>query len=112
MAAMTNNYSDTISIQEDLFNKATELTSELDSLLMAATKVSLKLLVDVRGQRVLFGEAGKDFFNFLFSIMSLPVGTVVRLLNKEGVVGSLGNLYERLLNKEGMWVPLETFMKS
>ncbi|XVE69085.1 hypothetical protein DITRI_Ditri09bG0121800 [Diplodiscus trichospermus] len=61
---------------------------------MAATK--LKLLVDVRGQRVLFAEAGKDFVDFLFNIMSLPVGTVVRLLNKEGMVGSLGSLYESI----------------
>ncbi|XVE69067.1 hypothetical protein DITRI_Ditri09bG0119800 [Diplodiscus trichospermus] len=63
---------------------------------MAATKVSLKLLVDVRGQRVLFAEAGKDFVDFLFSIMSLPLGTVVRLLNKEGMLGSLGSLYESI----------------
>ncbi|XVF83534.1 hypothetical protein PTKIN_Ptkin16aG0496700 [Pterospermum kingtungense] len=63
---------------------------------MVATRVSLKLLVDVRGRRVLFGEAGKDFVDFLFSIMSLPVGTVVRLLNKEGMVGSLGTLYESI----------------
>lgn len=47
----------------------------------------------MRGQRVLFAEAGKDFVDFLFNIMSLPVGTVVSLLNKEGMVGSLGNLY-------------------
>ncbi|XVE69066.1 hypothetical protein DITRI_Ditri09bG0119700 [Diplodiscus trichospermus] len=63
---------------------------------MAATEVSLKLLVDVRGQRVLFAEAGKDFVDFLFNIMSLPLGTVVRLLNKEGMVGSLGSLYESI----------------
>ncbi|XWS07821.1 hypothetical protein CRYUN_Cryun41cG0024500 [Craigia yunnanensis] len=63
---------------------------------MAATKVSLKLLVDARGQRVLFAEAGKDFVDFLFNIMSLSVGTVVRLLNKEGMVCSLGKLYESI----------------
>ena len=63
---------------------------------MAATKVSLKLLVDVRGQRVLFVEAGKDYVDFLFNIMYLPVGTVVRLLNKEDMAGSLGSLYESI----------------
>ncbi|KAK6234141.1 hypothetical protein QUC31_006547 [Theobroma cacao] len=62
----------------------------------ATTEVSLKLLVDVRGERVLFAEAGKDFVDFLFNIMSLPVGTVVRLLNKEGMVCSLGKLYESI----------------
>ncbi|XP_022748205.1 uncharacterized protein LOC111297882 [Durio zibethinus] len=63
---------------------------------MAATQMSLKLLVDVGGQRVLFAEAVKDFVDFLFNIMSLPVGTIVRLLNKEGMVGSLGNLYQSI----------------
>ncbi|XVE69086.1 hypothetical protein DITRI_Ditri09bG0121900 [Diplodiscus trichospermus] len=62
---------------------------------MAPTTVSLKLLVDSTSQRVLFAEAGKDFVYFLFNIMPLPVGTVVRLLDKEGMVGSLGGLYEK-----------------
>ncbi|XWS07822.1 hypothetical protein CRYUN_Cryun41cG0024600 [Craigia yunnanensis] len=95
-ARRVDNSSDTISIPEDLFTEATEVSSELDSLSMAATKLSLKLLVDVRGQRVLFAEAGKDFVDFLFNIMSLPVGTVVRFLNKEVMVGSLGKLYESI----------------
>ncbi|KAG8498941.1 hypothetical protein CXB51_005368 [Gossypium anomalum] len=61
-----------------------------------AGKVTLKLLVDMKGQRVLFSEAGKDFVGFLFNIMSLPIGAFVRLLIKEGMVGSLGNIYERI----------------
>ncbi|XVE69068.1 hypothetical protein DITRI_Ditri09bG0119900 [Diplodiscus trichospermus] len=74
-------------------DELSELSSKLESLSIEATKVSLKLLVDVKGQRVLFAEAGKDFVDFLFNIMSLPVGTVVRLLNKKGMVGSLGSIY-------------------
>jgi hypothetical protein len=40
---------------------------------MAATKVSLKLVVDKKNQRVLFAEADKEFVDFLLSIFSLPV---------------------------------------
>ncbi|XVE99480.1 hypothetical protein REPUB_Repub03eG0201900 [Reevesia pubescens] len=65
---------------------------------MASTTVSLKLLVDSISQRVLFAEAGKDFVDFLFNILSLPVGTVIRLLTKQGMVGCLGNLYESVEN--------------
>ncbi|KAL6202530.1 hypothetical protein ACLB2K_026238 [Fragaria x ananassa] len=43
---------------------------------------------------VLFAEAGKDFLDFLFTLLSLPVGTVIRLLSKDGMVGSFGKLYE------------------
>ncbi|XWS66055.1 hypothetical protein CRYUN_Cryun05aG0167700 [Craigia yunnanensis] len=63
---------------------------------MAATTVSLKLRIDPKSQRVLFAEAGKDFVDFLFNILSLPVGTVIRLLNKQGMVGCLGNLYDSI----------------
>ncbi|GMI87081.1 hypothetical protein like AT5G01150 [Hibiscus trionum] len=63
-----------------------------------AATVSLKLLVDTKGQRVLYAEAGKDFVDFLFNILLLPVGTVIRLLTKEAMVGSLGNLYRSVEN--------------
>ncbi|XP_074289600.1 uncharacterized protein LOC141614754 [Silene latifolia] len=65
---------------------------------MADTKVrlSVKLLVDKQTKRVLFAEAGKDFVDFLFHIMSLPVGTVVKLLNANNMVGSLGSLYKSI----------------
>nr|XP_011459331.1 PREDICTED: uncharacterized protein LOC101304071 [Fragaria vesca subsp. vesca] len=63
---------------------------------MANSKVSLKLLIDSKRQKVLFAEAGKDFVDFLFTLLSLPVGTVIRLLSKDacGMVGSFGKLYE------------------
>ncbi|GAV77072.1 DUF674 domain-containing protein, partial [Cephalotus follicularis] len=63
---------------------------------MASTNICLKLLIDSKGSRVLFAEAGKDFVDFLFNLLSLPVGTVIRLLTKEGMVGCLGNLYDSI----------------
>ncbi|KAF2321306.1 hypothetical protein GH714_038563 [Hevea brasiliensis] len=61
-------------------------------------KVSLKLLIDKKANKVLFAEAGKDFVDFLFILLSLPVGTVIRLLKKPAMVGCIGNLYESLEN--------------
>ncbi|MBA0870688.1 hypothetical protein Goshw_015975 [Gossypium schwendimanii] len=63
-----------------------------------ATTVSLKLLIDTKGKRVLCAEAGKDFVDFLFNVLLLPVGTVIRLLAKEGMVGCLANLYKSVEN--------------
>ncbi|XP_058182416.1 uncharacterized protein LOC131300535 [Rhododendron vialii] len=60
--------------------------------------ITLKLLVDTKNNRVLFAEAGKDFVNFLFTLLSLPVSTVVRLLTARNMVGSLGNLYDSVEN--------------
>lgn len=60
--------------------------------------MSLKLLVDKRNQTVLFAEAEKDFVNFLFHCLALPVGTIMSLLTKAGTVGGIGNLYGSVEN--------------
>ncbi|TXG49674.1 hypothetical protein EZV62_025549 [Acer yangbiense] len=65
---------------------------------MAASKVKLKLLIDTNSNKVLFAEAGKDFVDFLFYLLSLPISTVVRLLKKKGEVGCLSDLYDSLEN--------------
>ncbi|XP_048140269.1 uncharacterized protein LOC125316300 [Rhodamnia argentea] len=60
---------------------------------MGIGKVSLKLVIDRSKRTVLFAEAGKDFVDFLFHILALPVGQLIHLLMETGVMGSLGNLY-------------------
>ncbi|XP_057426597.1 uncharacterized protein LOC130720031 [Lotus japonicus] len=64
----------------------------------SSTKVTMKLLVDTKNQKVLFAEASKPVIDFLFNLLCLPVGTVVRLLTKDDMVGSLGNLYKSVEN--------------
>ncbi|KAM3374709.1 hypothetical protein P3S68_013423 [Capsicum galapagoense] len=58
------------------------------------TKLSMKLLIDTNAGKLLFAEAEKDCVDFLFQILSLPAGTVIRLLKEKGMCGSLPNLYE------------------
>ncbi|PNY12303.1 hypothetical protein L195_g008930 [Trifolium pratense] len=62
------------------------------------SKVSLKLLIDTKNDKVLFAEASKAVIDFLFNLLCLPIGTVVKLLTTNGMVGSLGNLYESVEN--------------
>ena len=57
---------------------------------------SLKLLIDPNKNRVVYAEADKDFVDFLFSLMSLPIGTVTSLLSPQEMAGSLGNVYQSL----------------
>ncbi|PWA84187.1 hypothetical protein CTI12_AA161430 [Artemisia annua] len=63
-----------------------------------SAKVTLKLLIDTKSKKVLFAEANKEFVDFLFHILSLPVGTVIKLLRKNSMVGALGNLYDSIEN--------------
>ncbi|KAK0592636.1 hypothetical protein LWI29_022619 [Acer saccharum] len=65
---------------------------------MAASQVKLKLLIDTNSKNVLFAEAGKDFVDFLFYLLSLPIATVTKLLKKKGDVGCLTDLYKSLEN--------------
>ncbi|WCJ19526.1 hypothetical protein M5689_001812 [Euphorbia peplus] len=61
-----------------------------------SSNVKLKLLIDKKNQKVLFAEASKDFVDFLFSLMSLPLGKCVNLLTKNKMVGCIGNLYDSI----------------
>uniref|UniRef100_A0ACD5VFD7 Uncharacterized protein n=1 Tax=Avena sativa TaxID=4498 RepID=A0ACD5VFD7_AVESA len=64
----------------------------------------MKLLVDTQAQRVLFAEASKDVVDFLFSLLALPVGTAVKLLGKESMVGCVGSLYSSVEKLDGTYV--------
>ncbi|KAJ0524564.1 hypothetical protein HanHA300_Chr09g0301911 [Helianthus annuus] len=64
-------------------------------------KISIKVIIDKVKRRVVYAEADHTFVDILFSFMTLPLGTIVRLLGKlddkkyEGF-GSLKNLYQSL----------------
>ncbi|RHN46228.1 hypothetical protein MtrunA17_Chr7g0239921 [Medicago truncatula] len=78
-------------------------------LTMAATTtqteehVSLKLLLSEKGDKVLFAEAGKDFVDVLCSFLTMPLGTIARLVEKESsigpvTVGCLNSLYRSVVD--------------
>lgn len=79
---------------------------------MAPSKVSVKLLIDTKGRKVLFAEAGKDFVDFLFYLLSLPLGSVVKLLREESMCGCLSNLYESIENLNEAYVQENQHKKS
>ncbi|KAL1295646.1 hypothetical protein HN51_056501 [Arachis hypogaea] len=62
------------------------------------SNLSLKLLLDSKNKKVLFAEASKEVVDFLFTLLQLPLATVIKLLTKEAVVGCLGNLYSSVEN--------------
>lgn len=64
----------------------------------ASTKLTMKLLIDSKREKVLFAEASKEIIDFLLNLLCLPLSAVIRLLNKDGMVGSIGNLYQSVEN--------------
>ncbi|XP_058741711.1 uncharacterized protein LOC131614099 [Vicia villosa] len=75
--------------------------------------VSLKLLVNKDTNKVLFAEAGKDFVDVLFSFLTLPLGTIARLVEKKSSmgpvsVGCLNKLYGSLREFDKEYTIMET----
>ncbi|KAL1834477.1 hypothetical protein ACET3Z_004128 [Daucus carota] len=78
---------------------------------MATSKVhiTLKVVFHKQEQRVLFAEASSDFVDILFSFLTLPMGTIVRLLSKHPKtsrppgIGSLNNLYRSIANLDAKY---------
>ncbi|KAA8536578.1 hypothetical protein F0562_029056 [Nyssa sinensis] len=63
----------------------------------ASQSITLKVLVEQENSRVVFVEATKDFVDILFSFMTMPIGTIIRLTREhlsEGEMSCLKNLYE------------------
>ncbi|KAF9618776.1 hypothetical protein IFM89_002644 [Coptis chinensis] len=62
---------------------------------MAENKtIILKLLVDKKKNKVVFAEVDKDFVDVLFSFLTIPIGTIVRLAKKQSKLGCMDALYK------------------
>ncbi|WCJ19528.1 hypothetical protein M5689_001814 [Euphorbia peplus] len=70
----------------------------------SSCNMKLKLFLDKKSSKVLFAEASKDFVDFLFSLMSLPLGQVVNLLTKDQMVGSISNLFGSIKSLDETYV--------
>ncbi|QCD86879.1 hypothetical protein DEO72_LG3g1408 [Vigna unguiculata] len=57
-------------------------------------------------EKLLFAEASKAVVDFLLNLLCLPIATVIRILNKNRMVGSIANLYQSVENLD------ETYMQT
>ncbi|MED6167322.1 hypothetical protein PIB30_001746 [Stylosanthes scabra] len=69
-------------------------------------KIPLKVFIDKQHNKVVAVESTKDFVDTLFSFLSLPLSTIIRLLTKQqhqhqqplSILGSITNLYQSVQN--------------
>jgi hypothetical protein len=73
-------------------------------------QVPLTVLVNKQKSEVVYAEAGKDFVDVLLSFLTLPLGTIARLVAKESNIeavqfGSISSLYQSVsdLGEEYLW---------
>ncbi|XAR68865.1 hypothetical protein NMG60_11000269 [Bertholletia excelsa] len=75
--------------------------------------ISVSIMVDEQKNRVIWAEAGNDFVDALFSFLTLPMGTIIRLLRDlrqqstlpATDLGCLSNLYRSVetLGSDHLW---------
>ncbi|KAF8662964.1 hypothetical protein HU200_055550 [Digitaria exilis] len=71
---------------------------------MATCELSLKLLIDTKSQKVCFAEAGNDVVEFLSTLLCLPLSTIINLLTKERMVGSIENVLDSVRELDAKYV--------
>ncbi|KAL6326677.1 hypothetical protein AAG906_010851 [Vitis piasezkii] len=59
-------------------------------------KMNLKLLINKKDDKVVFAEAENDFIDFLFNLLTLPIGTIVSFLPKENCLRDLHESINKL----------------
>ncbi|XAR68866.1 hypothetical protein NMG60_11000270 [Bertholletia excelsa] len=79
----------------------------------ADATISVRIMVDEQKNRVICAEAGNDFVDALFSFLTLPMGTIIRLLRDlrqqstlpAADLGCLSNLYRSVetLGSDHLW---------
>ncbi|KAL0918146.1 hypothetical protein M5K25_010137 [Dendrobium thyrsiflorum] len=62
------------------------------------SKAILELIIDPENSKVICASAQKGFIDFIFSLLKLPLGTVIKLFSPQSKIGSLGNLYQSIKN--------------
>ncbi|VVB12884.1 unnamed protein product [Arabis nemorensis] len=63
-------------------------------------KFTLRLIVDEEKKKVVLAEACRDFVDVLFSLLTLPMGTIIRLLkiHRKSEIGCFTNLYKSVVD--------------
>ncbi|MCI24475.1 DUF674 family protein [Trifolium medium] len=69
----------------------------------------MRVLVDNERNKFVYAEAGKDFVDAIFSFLTLPLGTIARLVAKESNVeavrfGSISSLYQSVANLDQQYL--------
>ncbi|XP_058734562.1 uncharacterized protein LOC131606331 [Vicia villosa] len=66
-------------------------------------KMDVKLVRSKSQKKIIFAETGKNFVDFIFSFLAIPLGSIVKLLDGNSFVGCIDNLYKSVENLDSSW---------
>ena len=81
--------------------------SEPNTNTKSSKTITLNLLVDNSSIKVVYAEARKEFVDFLFGLLQIPLGSIMGLLWNHGMAsgsGSLSKVYESIQNLDPCYV--------
>jgi hypothetical protein len=64
----------------------------------SSSKINFKVVQSKSQKKMIIAEANGDFVNFIFSILTMPLGSIVKLLDGNSFAGCVGNLYKSVEN--------------
>ncbi|XP_061336653.1 uncharacterized protein LOC133283755 [Gastrolobium bilobum] len=67
------------------------------------SKMDVKLVRSKSQQKIIFAEAKEDFVDFMFSFLTIPLGSIVKLLGCHSFVGCIDNLYKSVETLDSSW---------
>ncbi|CAI8600963.1 unnamed protein product [Vicia faba] len=61
-------------------------------------KMDVKLVRSKSQKKIIFAETGENFVDFIFSFLTIPLGSIVKLLDGNSFIGSVDSLYKSVEN--------------
>ncbi|KAF6160959.1 hypothetical protein GIB67_007600 [Kingdonia uniflora] len=80
--------------------KGYEMKAQTEEKINSDAKITVKITIRKSNNKILYAEAGEDFVEFLFSILALPLGSVVRFLERTPNLGCISTLYKSVEGSE------------
>ncbi|KAL1368536.1 hypothetical protein HN51_022687 [Arachis hypogaea] len=67
------------------------------------SKMDIKILQSKSQNKIMFAEAKEDFVDFMFSLLTIPLGSIVKQLGGNTSVGCVDNLYKSVETLDSSW---------
>jgi len=66
-------------------------------------KMEVKLVRSKSQKKIIFAEASENFVDFMFSFLTIPLGSIVKVLDGNSFVGCVDNLYKSVESLDSSW---------
>ncbi|CAJ2655888.1 unnamed protein product [Trifolium pratense] len=66
-------------------------------------KMDVKLARSKSQKKIIFAEASENFVDFMFSFLTIPLGSIVKVLDGNSFVGCVDNLYKSVETLDSSW---------